>query len=343
MVTIDEVERLKAQLLLKEAEAAKTIHFRAQVSAAEATEKIHANEIETLKQRNVAIENEKNSLDGKVTELQSSVFTKDLEIKDLNAALSSLQFQNDWLLWMNAQLKVVKDKVAKLDTDLAEMTCHLEEKFYPHLLTTISGRRVGRSLTEVAAYNPSAEANFNSALQELREIDFPLLAKLKSYKDASVEDIMSPKYMSLDGACDDINEDGFCILEVLHIRNLLHLEGPLTDAPGMGDLQPDIEQLKVPIHRSEDQVVFGETSMSFVLSVSHSLPTPASLPPLSLQRPYPPHLPLQAPSLPLLLMTYEIVHVDGQEISQGNVQVDAATIEFEKEDLDTTPERDLLS
>ncbi|GJU68193.1 putative reverse transcriptase domain-containing protein [Tanacetum coccineum] len=217
----DEVERLKAQLLLKEAEAAKTIHFRAQVSAAEAMEKIHANEIETLKQRNVALENEKNSLDGKVTELQSSVSTKDLEIKDLNAALSSLQFQNDGLVdqvhaleatcsglrerlsgyenltgrleeFQDAQLKVVNDKVAKLDTDLAEMTCHLEEKFYPHLLTTISGRREGRSLTEVAAYNPSAEANFNSALQELREIDFPLLAKLKSYKDASVEDIIIP-------------------------------------------------------------------------------------------------------------------------------------------------------
>nr|GEV60251.1 transposase (putative), gypsy type [Tanacetum cinerariifolium] len=191
----DEVERLKAQLLLKEAEAAETIRLRYQVFVAEATKKIHADEIETLKQRNVALKTEKNSLDG---------------------------------------------KVAKLDADLAEMVCHLEEKFYPHLLTTISGRRwllvhglklvlvkclnsseyltalgaaisraiekgmqdglaagighgrEGRSLTDVAAYKPYAKADFNSALQEL------------------------------------------C---------------PLADAPGMGDLQPDIEQLKVPIHR----------------------------------------------------------------------------------------------
>ncbi|GKC30841.1 hypothetical protein Tco_1038135, partial [Tanacetum coccineum] len=315
----DEVERLKAQLLLKEAEAAETIRLHAQVSIAEATEKIHADEIETLKQRNVALKNEKNSLDGKVTELQSLVSTKDLELKDLNAALSSLQFQNDGLLdqvhaleatcfglrerlsryenlterfeeFQDAQLKVVNDKVAKLDADLAEMACHLEEKLYPHLLTTISGQRwllthglklvlvkclnsseyltalgaaisraiekgmqdglvagidhdrEGRSLIDVVAYKPSAEADFNSALQELHEIDFPLLAELKSHKDASVEDIM----------------------------NLLRLEGPLADAPGMGDLQPDIEQLKVPIHRSEDQVVLGETSLSFALSVSHS-------------------------------------------------------------------------
>ncbi|GJX52648.1 hypothetical protein Tco_0281017 [Tanacetum coccineum] len=52
--------------------------------------------------------------------------------------------------------------------------------------------------------------------------------------------------------------------------NVLCLEGALDDAPGMNDLQPDIEQLKVPIHRSEDQVVLGETSLSFTLSVSHS-------------------------------------------------------------------------
>ncbi|GKA24660.1 hypothetical protein Tco_0710693 [Tanacetum coccineum] len=70
----------------------------------------------------------------------------------------------------------------------------------------------------------------------------PLESYLSSHKDASVEDVM----------------------------NLLRLEGPLTDAPGMSDLQPDVEQLRVPLHRSEDQVVLGETSLSFSLSVSHS-------------------------------------------------------------------------
>ncbi|GKG40318.1 hypothetical protein Tco_0467095, partial [Tanacetum coccineum] len=37
--------------------------------------------------------------------------------------------------------EIVNDKVAKLDADLLEMALHLEEKFYPHLLTTISSRR----------------------------------------------------------------------------------------------------------------------------------------------------------------------------------------------------------
>ncbi|GJY50799.1 hypothetical protein Tco_0441646 [Tanacetum coccineum] len=65
----DEVKNLKAQLLLKETEAAEAAHLCAQVCAAEATEKIHADEIDALKHRNVALENEKDSLNGKVTEL----------------------------------------------------------------------------------------------------------------------------------------------------------------------------------------------------------------------------------------------------------------------------------
>nr|GFD32887.1 hypothetical protein [Tanacetum cinerariifolium] len=48
-----EIENLKAQLLLKEAEAAKVVRLRVHVSAAEATEKVHAGEMDALKQKNV--------------------------------------------------------------------------------------------------------------------------------------------------------------------------------------------------------------------------------------------------------------------------------------------------
>ncbi|GJU41574.1 hypothetical protein Tco_1194531 [Tanacetum coccineum] len=172
--------------------------------------------------------------------------------------------------WRPHVLASVNERVEKLDADLTEMACHLEEKFYPHLLTTISGRRwilthglklvlvrclnsseyltalgaaishsigkemqdglaagidhgrAGRSLADIVAYNPFAEADYNSTLQDLREVDFYLLADLKSHKDASIKDIM----------------------------NLLRLESPLADAPSMDSLQHDIEQLKVPIHRA---------------------------------------------------------------------------------------------
>ncbi|GJW23205.1 hypothetical protein Tco_0033827 [Tanacetum coccineum] len=224
-----------------------------EVSAFEVTEKVHVDELNILKKKNVALEDERNSLNGKVAKLQSLVSAKDRELRDVDVTVTSLKSQNDGLAdqvhalettysglherlsgyknlterleeFQNAELKVVNERVKKLDADLAEMACHLEEKFYPHLLTTISGQRwllthglklvlvkclnsleyltalgsaisrsiekgmqdglaagidhgrEGRSLADIVAYNPSAEADFNSALQELCEVDFPLLA-----------------------------------------------------------------------------------------------------------------------------------------------------------------------
>ncbi|GKA51247.1 hypothetical protein Tco_0744443 [Tanacetum coccineum] len=54
------------------------------------------------------------------------------------------------------------------------------------------------------------------------------------------------------------------------VMNLLRLEGPFADAPGMSNLQPDVEQLTLHIYCLEDQVVLGETSLSFALSVTRS-------------------------------------------------------------------------
>ncbi|GKF48353.1 hypothetical protein Tco_0141604, partial [Tanacetum coccineum] len=52
----------------------KVVSLRVRVSAAKAAEKVHANEMDAMKQKNVALKNERDSLNGKVTELQSSVF-----------------------------------------------------------------------------------------------------------------------------------------------------------------------------------------------------------------------------------------------------------------------------
>ncbi|GKA15212.1 hypothetical protein Tco_0694959 [Tanacetum coccineum] len=277
----------------KEVVAAEAVRLRTQVSAFEAAEKVHVDELNTLKQKNVALEDEKKSLSGKSQNdgLADQVRMLETTCSGLRERLSRYENLTEWLEeFQNAELKVVNERVEKLDANLAEMTCNLEEKFYPHLLTTISSQRwllthglklvlvkclnspeyltalgaaishsiekgmqdglaagidhgrEGRSLANIIAYNPSTEVDFNSALQKLCEVYFRLLVDLKSHKDASIEDVM----------------------------NLLRLKSPLADAPGMDSLQPDIEQLKFPIHRSEDQVVIRDTSLSFVLSVSHS-------------------------------------------------------------------------
>ncbi|GKC83185.1 hypothetical protein Tco_1138902 [Tanacetum coccineum] len=409
-----EVDNLKAQLLLKEAEAAEVVRLRAQVSAFEAAERVHVDELNTLKQKNVALEDEKKSLNGKVAELQSLVSVKDHELKDVDVTVTSLKSQNDGLAdqvreleitcsglherlvryenlterlgeFQNAEMKVVNERVEKLDADLAEMAS-ANYISYPSLSTYIPAPleplgaaiafieirdagwsshptpplprtlahhgRAGKSLADIVAYNPSAEADFNYALQELREVDFPLLAELKSHKDAGIKDVMNllrlespladapgmdslqpdieqlkvsyPQFVlfslgaaisrsiekgmqdglaagidhgragrsladivaynpstkvDFNSSLQELREVDFCLLAELKshkdasiedVMNLLRLESPLADAPSKDNLQPDVEQLKVPIHRSEDQVVLGETSLSFSLSVSHS-------------------------------------------------------------------------
>nr|GEW27108.1 hypothetical protein [Tanacetum cinerariifolium] len=254
-----EIESLKARLLLKETEATEVIHHHAQVSTSEVMEKKHVNEIDALKQKNVALENKKGSLDGKVVELQSLVSTKDLELKELNVVVSSL--------------------------------------------------REGTSLTDVAAYNPFAESDFNSALQELCKLDYPLLFELKSHKDASVEDIM----------------------------NLLRLKGPHVDAPVF--LIPRVEQIKENIVAERSDLLDVWTPLSEPLSVQNLIgeaSTSANVPAtttttLSTTFAYASSIP------PNTVDDYEIVHTDGQESPQGNVQGDATTVEFENEDLDATP------
>ncbi|GJX14818.1 hypothetical protein Tco_0206576 [Tanacetum coccineum] len=188
------------------------------------------------------------------------------------------------------QAMVLGNMVAELDAQLLKMVAHLDEEFYPRLLTVISGRRwilthglklvilkclqspeychalgtaigcavnkgiqdglrarvdhgkVRRDLSVIKAYDPSAEAKYVEAVNALGTVDFSLLSELKSKKDASIVDLMDS----------------------------LRLEGPLAEIPRAEDLQPSPEQLRLPIYRPEDNVVFGETSLSFSLQVVHS-------------------------------------------------------------------------
>nr|GEZ72247.1 transposase (putative), gypsy type [Tanacetum cinerariifolium] len=217
---------VKEKRRLKEAEAVEAIRLRAEASSFET---IHELEMSS------------GELQEKVTIYEN--FMKQLE-----------RFQDD-------RMKVVNDKFDKLYTEFVEMALHLEEKFYPHLLTTIYGRRwlltqgmklaivkclnspeyisalgaaiskaikkgmqdglsvgithgkEGRVLMDVAAYNPSAKVDYISALQQLQNVNFLLLAELKSNKDASIEAVI----------------------------NILRLKEPLADKSVLDELQPNVD------------------------------------------------------------------------------------------------------
>nr|GEV53062.1 hypothetical protein [Tanacetum cinerariifolium] len=64
---------------------------------------------------------------------------------------------------------------------------------------------------------------------------------------------------------------------IADIMSLLHLEGPSAETIEVSRLQPSYEQLHLPIHRKEDNVVTKETSMSNSLDVVHArVPTTAA-------------------------------------------------------------------
>ncbi|GJT90781.1 hypothetical protein Tco_1079626, partial [Tanacetum coccineum] len=249
-----------------------------------ATKKYLRDEVNALNGHNLILEKERDTLDVKVHELETAFAGLQEKVRTYANCIEKLgKFQDE-------RMKIVSDKLEKLDTDLVEMALHLEEKFYPHLLTVIVGHRwllthrmervtvkclhspeylsalgeaiskaiekgmqdglaagithgqEGRILTDVPAYNPSAEANYISALQQLQSVNFSLLTELKSNKYASVETIMK----------------------------ILRLEESLAERLGLTGSQPHVDQLMVPIHHSPDQHVIGTSALQLSLDVSSS-------------------------------------------------------------------------
>nr|GEX64796.1 hypothetical protein [Tanacetum cinerariifolium] len=183
-------------------------------------------EVTALNERNTILEKKRNALDVKVTDLQAVVVSKDCELADSAAQLTSIKSHNDNHAdqvhelqvssselkeklsnfenlmerleeFQDAQLKVVNDKFDKLYADFVEVTLHLEESkaiekgMQDGLAAGIIHGREGRVLTDVDAHNPAAEANYVSALQQLQSVNFSLLAELKPNKDASIEAVMN--------------------------------------------------------------------------------------------------------------------------------------------------------
>ncbi|GJW70791.1 hypothetical protein Tco_0127708 [Tanacetum coccineum] len=247
-----EIASLKDQLSLQEAEAVEAILLRGQIADVEVAEATRVNELKDLKEKEA-------DLEGRVATLESVAASKDAELASSNSQLFKKQIE----AVQDVQVKVLSDRVADLDAELMRMALYLDEEFYPCYLTTIAGRRwiLSRRLRLVvmkclqspeylaalggiivAAYDPAAEANYVAAVNALRAIDFPFLAQLASHKDSSMSDLM----------------------------DLLCLEGPAAEAPEAEQLQPSPDQLMLPIHRLEDQMVIGETSLSFSLDLAYA-------------------------------------------------------------------------
>ncbi|GJZ93111.1 hypothetical protein Tco_0665176, partial [Tanacetum coccineum] len=117
----------------------------------------------------------------------------------------------------------------------------IEKGMQEGLAAGIEHGQAGRCLSDLEAYNPSTEADFNSVVRDLRGLDFLLLRELSAKKDASTWDVM----------------------------DLLRLDDAVAKVLGMTDLQPDVGQLMVPVHHKQDKVVIGSQALSVALETCH--------------------------------------------------------------------------
>nr|GFA67658.1 hypothetical protein [Tanacetum cinerariifolium] len=122
-----------------------------------------------------------------------------------------------WLLTYGMELAVVKclNSAEYLSALGAAIRKAVEKGLQEGLSAGITHGAEGRQLADVAAYNPFVEADYLSALQRLQNVNFSLIAELKSNKDASVDTIM----------------------------NLLRLDDVLAERLGLTESQPYVNQL----------------------------------------------------------------------------------------------------
>ncbi|GJY95019.1 hypothetical protein Tco_0511380 [Tanacetum coccineum] len=280
-------------------------------------------ELKGLKEKNLALEEEKNVLSEKVTTLESVIAAKETELASLSAQvakltsdLSGFQVLRDELGSKRSSLEsafeLFKGRMEAMQDEqekaLGEaISSMINTGMQDGLKAWIDHGKARRDLSVIKAHDPSAKAKYVDAVNALRTMDFSLLSVLKSKKDACMAALMDS----------------------------LHLEGPLAEIPGAEELQPSLEQLILPIHKAEEDVVLGETSLSFSLQVVHSLIGEASTS----------AIPATAEPINTLSTTFASFGVvpplsvsDYQVSNAEQHDEDPPAVTFEEEELDTTPE-----
>ncbi|GJW02739.1 hypothetical protein Tco_1561595 [Tanacetum coccineum] len=374
---------LRGQLtVLETADASKTVELRALKEknfTLEGEKNALCDRVEALESAAASKEVELTSISSQVAKLTADLSGFQLSRDELNSKVASLESERDCLVTQDEQVGVLIHRVAAIDSDLVEIALYMDAEFYHRYLTTIAGRRwllnhglklvlskclsspeylsvmgeaigraidkgmqdglvagiehgvAGRNSTDVAAYNPSAESDYVAVVNALQNVSFPLLAQLEAHKDASMADIM----------------------------DLLRLESPTAESSKARPSQPSLDELMIPIHRLEDQVVIGETSLAFSLEVAHirvqQLRGDATAHRLSLTDSIQPFVePLssrgltgEASSSADVTVTTALATTFAQTFP---IPVGASTevppspkIVFEEEELDTTPEHALAS
>ncbi|GJU10558.1 hypothetical protein Tco_1132954 [Tanacetum coccineum] len=163
----------------------------------------------SLKSQNQSLVNQVHELETSSTDLREKLEMYEGSLKRLE------EFQDNLM-------RPLKTRLAEIDADFTRCCMRFQESFHPHLLNVvymealghafsraiekgmqeglaagIEHGQAGRCLTDLEAYIPSAEFDFNSAVRDLRDLNFPLLQELSNKKDASTQ-LMVPVHHKQD-------------------------------------------------------------------------------------------------------------------------------------------------
>ncbi|GJR24053.1 hypothetical protein Tco_0972580 [Tanacetum coccineum] len=183
-----EIVSLKARLQRAEGEATKVIRIRGQVSKLDTTAAVWFKELADL----------------------------ETECQDLHGEIEGeARMREEFMSIQDAEAQRILKWNAKLDVRIAELNYDMDTELYPNMMTTMAGQRwmighglclammkcsleagvehgkVGRSLAELEAYDSRVASEYVSAVNELKNVSFPLLDQLEALKDSPLELLMS--------------------------------------------------------------------------------------------------------------------------------------------------------
>ncbi|GKC17780.1 hypothetical protein Tco_1014562, partial [Tanacetum coccineum] len=184
-------------------ESMEVAQLRTRVSSLEAIEGSLRGEVASAKEHNGLLEQERSALKLKVTGLESIIAEKnrDFRILGISSSSSKENFHphllntiagRRWLLSHGIKLLMAKcinstEYMKALGNAFGRA---IKKGMQEGLTAGIKHGQARRCLSDLEAYNPSTEADFNYAVCDLCGLDFPLLRELSAKKDASTWDVM---------------------------------------------------------------------------------------------------------------------------------------------------------
>nr|GFC15580.1 hypothetical protein [Tanacetum cinerariifolium] len=188
--------------------------------------------VTSVKLQNDSLADQVHKMEASSAGLQEKVTVYESCMSQLEKFQDEKMKERRWLLTHGMELAIAKclNSTEYLSALEAVIGKAIEKGMQEGLFAGITHGARGRTLTDVAAYNPSAKANYLYALQCLQSVNFSLIAKLKTNKDTSVEVIMN--LLHLDDALAEKMDD----YEIVHTEGE---EGAVTDVEAIADKGED--------------------------------------------------------------------------------------------------------